>query len=93
MLIDSVVLGWWVGRVEKWRSPFLGVGWRCGVSVSNTAKANSIPLSLIISQIAIKDLFPKWLIFPIGGKTHCLNINCRVFRQQGFEFLCKTVVV
>jgi len=29
-----------VGKAEKWRSPFLGVGWRCGVSEENTAKAN-----------------------------------------------------
>jgi hypothetical protein len=28
-----------VGKAEKWRSPFLGEGWRCGVSVANTAKA------------------------------------------------------
>jgi len=34
------LVGWWVGKAEKWRSPFLGVGWRCGVSVANTAKAN-----------------------------------------------------
>jgi len=35
-----LVLGWWVGKAEKWRSQFLGVGWRCGVSAANTAKAN-----------------------------------------------------
>jgi hypothetical protein len=29
-----------VGKAEKWRSPFFGVGWRCGVSEANTAKAN-----------------------------------------------------
>ena len=34
------LVGWWVGIAEKWRSQFLGVGWRCGVSVANTAKAN-----------------------------------------------------
>ena len=39
--------GWWVGRAEKWRNPFFGVGGRCGVSAANTAKANC--LSLLVS--------------------------------------------
>ena len=35
-------LGWWAGKAEKWRNPFFGEGWRCGVSEANTAKANSL---------------------------------------------------
>ncbi|MCL1934158.1 MAG: hypothetical protein FWF53_10165 [Candidatus Azobacteroides sp.] len=34
------LVGWWVGKAEKWRSPFLGVDWRCGMSAANTARAN-----------------------------------------------------
>jgi hypothetical protein len=36
-----------VGKAEKWRSPFLGVGWRCGVSAANTAKANFLKNMLV----------------------------------------------
>ena len=36
--------------------------------------------------------FPKRLIFPIARKTHCPNINSRIFCQQRFEFLCKSVI-
>ena len=39
------LVGRWVGKAEKWRSPFLGEDWRCGVSEANTAKANILKRS------------------------------------------------
>ena len=47
ILLSRPLVGWRVGKAEKWRSPFLGEGWRCGVSAANTAKANC--LSLLVS--------------------------------------------
>jgi hypothetical protein len=29
-----------VGKAKKWRSPFFGVGWWCGVREANATKAN-----------------------------------------------------
>jgi len=84
-----------VGKAEKWRSPFLGEGWRCGVSEANTAKANFlknifVPFFPFFSNLSnyakLSTLFN--LIFSLPNRTALSRIAYNVgaaSRRRGFH--------
>jgi hypothetical protein len=75
LLLCRSLVGWWVGIAEKWRSPFFGVGWRCGVSETNTAKANFLKQIVRLLQIVKLREISNFIFFKVALllvlRTHC----------------------
>jgi len=77
-----------VGKAEKWRSPFLGEDWRCGVSEANTAKANIFKRSCpIYPSCQFMQNF-NLIFFKVALLLGCLRITHNVVaasRRRGYR--------